>query len=39
MHGYDEVDFSILWEIITGDLPPFISELEQIIKKLESTCN
>ena len=31
IHGYDAVDFDILWEIITHDLPPLISELERIV--------
>jgi uncharacterized protein with HEPN domain len=30
IHGYDEVDFDILWEIVTVDLPPLIDELEKI---------
>ena len=31
IHGYDNVDFDILWEIITHDLPPLIAELEKIL--------
>lgn len=31
IHGYDNVDFDILWEIITQDLPPLIAELEKIL--------
>ena len=31
IHGYDNVDFDILWEIVTQDLPPLIAELEKII--------
>lgn len=31
IHGYDEVDFEILWEIIRSDLPRLISRLERII--------
>ena len=31
IHGYDEVDFDILWAILTGDLPPPIQALEGII--------
>lgn len=30
IHGYDQVDFDILWEIITEDLPPLVAELERI---------
>lgn len=31
IHGYDSVDFDILWKIITEDLPPLIVALEQIV--------
>lgn len=31
IHGYDSVDFDILWQIITSDLPPLITSLEAII--------
>jgi len=30
IHGYDQVDFDILWQILTQDLPPLLSELERI---------
>ena len=30
IHGYDNVDFDILWEIITHDRPLLIAELEKI---------
>jgi uncharacterized protein with HEPN domain len=30
IHGYDNVDFDILWEIVSHDLPPLIAELEKI---------
>jgi uncharacterized protein with HEPN domain len=30
IHGYDDVDFDILWEIVTIDLPKLIIELELI---------
>lgn len=29
IHGYDSVDMDVLWEIIRGDLPGFIDELEK----------
>jgi uncharacterized protein with HEPN domain len=29
IHGYDEVDFDILWQIVTQDLPALIKSLEQ----------
>jgi uncharacterized protein with HEPN domain len=31
IHGYDQVDFDILWEIITVDLPSLVVELERIV--------
>ena len=33
IHGYDEVDFDILWDIIRWDLPPLIERLESIVSK------
>jgi uncharacterized protein with HEPN domain len=32
IHGYDAVDFDILWAIIERDLPPLIRHLETIIE-------
>ncbi len=31
IHGYDSVDFDILWQIVTRDLPPLIARLEKIV--------
>ena len=31
IHGYDTVDFDILWQILTCDLPPLIADLETIL--------
>jgi len=31
IHGYDSVDFDILWQIITKDLPSLIVTLEKIL--------
>lgn len=31
IHGYDTVDFDILWQIITADLPPLVAKLEKIL--------
>ncbi len=31
IHGYDQVDFDILWNIIKQDLPSLISQLEKIL--------
>jgi len=30
--GYDNVDFDILWQIVTQDLPPLIAELDKILR-------
>jgi uncharacterized protein with HEPN domain len=31
VHGYDKVDFDILWAIIKNDLPPLIAELRKAL--------
>ena len=31
VHGYDDVDFDILWDIIQLDLPPLIATLSAIL--------
>jgi len=31
IHGYDFVDFDLLWQITNDDLPPFIDQLEKIL--------
>jgi uncharacterized protein with HEPN domain len=31
IHGYDQVDFDILWQILTRDLPPLLDELDRIV--------
>jgi uncharacterized protein with HEPN domain len=36
IHGYDSVDFDILWQIVNRDLPPLIAALEPIVSSLES---
>lgn len=35
IHGYDYVDYNILWGTITSDLPPLIAALEAIIPSEE----
>jgi uncharacterized protein with HEPN domain len=30
-HGYDTVDLKVLWDTITEDLPPLITDLEKIM--------
>ncbi len=31
IHGYDQINFDVLWDIIQEDLPPLIEQLETII--------
>jgi uncharacterized protein with HEPN domain len=33
VHGYDEVDFDILWDVVELHLPPLILELRQALGK------
>lgn len=33
IHGYDSVDFEILWQIINHDLPALIAVLERTVPK------
>lgn len=37
IHGYEEVDFDIVWKIIEGDLPGLISELRILLKGEEGS--
>jgi uncharacterized protein with HEPN domain len=32
IHGYDQVNLDILWQIISSDLPPLITDLDAILK-------
>ena len=34
IHGYFDVDLDIVWQIVTRDLPPLISELDRVIPTL-----
>ncbi|MBI1929331.1 DUF86 domain-containing protein [Candidatus Poribacteria bacterium] len=36
IHGYNSIDFDILWQIVTQDLPPLIAALEKIIPSEET---
>jgi uncharacterized protein with HEPN domain len=31
IHGYDAVDFDVVWQILTCDLPPLIERLDRIV--------
>jgi uncharacterized protein with HEPN domain len=35
IHGYDNVDFDILWDIVSDDLPPLMKELDSILDQLQ----
>jgi uncharacterized protein with HEPN domain len=34
IHGYDAIDFDILWQIVTTDLPPLIKQLNKILESI-----
>ncbi len=33
IHGYDSVDFDVLWMIVNHDLPDMITRLKEIVKQ------
>ncbi|MFW6146053.1 MAG: DUF86 domain-containing protein [Planctomycetota bacterium] len=33
VHGYDVIDYDLLWETVTSDLPPLIATLERIVNE------
>ena len=36
IHGYFDVDFDVVWAIISSDLPPLIAALEKLIRDDDS---
>lgn len=36
VHGYDRVDFDIVWETVVGDLPALIERLEPFLRVAET---
>jgi len=32
IHGYDAVDYNILWDIVTADFPPLAAQLDVVLK-------
>ena len=39
VHGYDRIDFPLLWKTIQEDLPPLIGQLDEAIARLEAGRN
>jgi uncharacterized protein with HEPN domain len=35
IHGYDNVDFDILWDVVQLDLPPLLGELDRVLRQEE----
>lgn len=33
IHGYDSVDYDILWDVVQHDLPPLVNDLTMYISK------
>lgn len=33
IHGYDVIDYDLLWDTVTGDLPELIAALERIVEE------
>lgn len=31
IHGYFDIDLDIIWDTVTGDLPPLIKKLEKLV--------
>jgi len=31
IHGYDQVDFDVLWQVVTADLPGLVRDLERAL--------
>ncbi len=34
IHGYDVIDYDLLWDTVTNDLPPLIAALEKAIGEM-----
>jgi uncharacterized protein with HEPN domain len=33
IHGYDQVDFDVLWQIVVRDLPQLVSNVEKLLQE------
>ena len=36
-HGYDEIDYEILWNAVNYDLPHLLEAVQQMLQELESS--
>ncbi len=36
IHGYDQVDLDVLWQVVTVDLAPLVVELDRILARYEA---
>lgn len=36
-HGYDTVDYSVVWSTVTNDLPSLVPSLEAVLRNLEES--
>jgi uncharacterized protein with HEPN domain len=34
-HGYDDVDYQVLWNAVTGDMPTLLATIEKMLADLE----
>jgi uncharacterized protein with HEPN domain len=34
-HGYDEIDYEILWNVVHEDLPNLLENVDQMIRELK----
>jgi uncharacterized protein with HEPN domain len=37
VHGYDEIDLDVLWQIVSVELPPLVEQLDAILDDLRRT--
>jgi uncharacterized protein with HEPN domain len=36
IHGYDDIDYDIVWQILTGDIPSLVAALQEAIDDLDA---
>jgi len=36
IHGYDDIDYDIVWQILTGDIPSLVAALQETIDDFDS---